>query len=297
MRVIEGNYKILQNDEPLTITMGNFDGLHLGHQQLIDRVISYRDTKHAVLTFNPHPSSVLRKQPFRTLTQKEDKIELFSRFALDYAFIVNFDDSFSELSVKGFIDFLRAIKVERIIVGRDARFGFRGEGTIADLKKYFYVDVLDDLIFNHTRVSTTYIKDYLMQGDLDAAKRLLNRNYSIKGIVVHGNRIGHKLGFPTANIDYDNYFLPKNGVYYVRILYQNVWHTAMANIGNNPTLNFTSEKRLEVYILDFKKTIYGEVLDILFMQYIRPEMKMKNKRQLIKQLKLDEKMVRKLSSS
>lgn len=297
MKIIQGNYKEMRNDEPITITMGNFDGLHLGHQQLIEKVISFRDTKHAVLTFDPHPSTILRDQKFRTLTQKEDKIQLFSSYPLDYAFIVDFTPEFSELSVMGFIEFLRSIKVERLVIGRDARFGFRGEGTINDLRRYFYVDVVEDLIFNHTRVSTTYIKDFIQNGDLTSARMLLNRQYGIKGIVVHGNRIGHKLGFPTANIDYDNYLLPKNGVYYVRVFHKDKWHHAMANIGNNPTLNFTSEKRLEIYILDFNKTIYGDTLHIVFFNYLREEMKMKNKRQLIKQLKKDEVAVRKLSKS
>ncbi|MDD3068106.1 MAG: bifunctional riboflavin kinase/FAD synthetase [Acholeplasmataceae bacterium] len=297
MKIIQGNYKEMRNDEPITITMGNFDGLHLGHQQLIEKVISFRDTKHAVLTFDPHPSTILRDQKFRTLTQKEDKIQLFSSYPLDYAFIVDFTPEFSELSVMGFIEFLRSIKVERLVIGRDARFGFRGEGTINDLRRYFYVDVVEDLIFNHTRVSTTYIKDFIQNGDLTSARMLLNRQYGIKGIVVHGNRIGHKLGFPTANINYDNYLLPKNGVYYVRVFHKDKWYHAMANIGNNPTLNFTSEKRLEIYILDFNKTIYGDTLHIVFFNYLREEMKMKNKRQLIKQLKKDEVAVRKLSKS
>jgi riboflavin kinase / FMN adenylyltransferase len=206
MKIISSKYYLIKNEHPITITMGNFDGLHLGHQQLIERVLSYTDTKHGVLTFDPHPSSVLRKQTFRTLTQKEDKIDLFSRYPLDYAFIVEFDKAFSELTVEQFIDFLRSIHVRRLIIGRDARFAYRGEGTIQDLKKYFYVDVVEDLVYNHTRVSTTYIKDFLTIGDLGSARKLLNRHYDIKGIVVHGNKIGHKLGFPTANIDYGSLF-------------------------------------------------------------------------------------------
>ena len=255
MKIIAAPYNLIQNKEPLTITIGNFDGLHLGHQQLIERVLSYPDTKHGVMTFDPHPSSVLRKQPFRTLTQKQDKIELFAKYPLDYAFIVEFNMSFSELSVAQFIEFLRGIGVRRIVIGRDARFAYRGEGTIADLKKYFFVDVVEDLVYNHTRVSTTYIKDYLSTGDLGSARKLLNRHYDIKGIVVHGNKIGHKLGFPTANIDYNNYFLPKSGVYYVKVTIDDQTYHAMANIGNNPTLNYSFEKRLEIYILDFKKDI------------------------------------------
>jgi riboflavin kinase / FMN adenylyltransferase len=294
MKIISSNFKNIHNQDPLTITMGNFDGLHLGHQQLIERVLSYRDTKHAVLTFDPHPSSVLRKQPFRTLTQKTDKIELFSRYPLDYAFIVEFNNEFSELSVQAFIDFLKSIHVQRLVIGRDARFAYRGEGTIADLKRYFFVDIVDDLLYNHTRVSTTYIKDFLSIGDLGSARKLLNRHYHIRGIIVHGNNIGHKLGFPTANIDYDHYFLPKSGVYYVRVLVEGLWYHGMANIGNNPTLNYSFENRLEVHILDFNQDIYGKKVEIVFMHYIRQEYKFKSKKELIEQLNKDETVIRKL---
>lgn len=294
MKIITTDYFNIKNSEPLTMTMGNFDGLHLGHQQLIERVLSYSDTKHAVLTFDPHPSSVLRKQPFRTLTQVGDKIDLFAKYPLDYAFIVNFNQKFSELTVQQFIDFLKGINVKRLIIGRDARFGYRGEGTIADLKKYFFVDVVDDLVYNHTRVSTTYIKDFLSVADLGSARKLLNRHYDIKGIVVHGNKIGHKLGFPTANIDYGNYFLPQAGVYYVKVMLDDIWYHGMANIGNNPTLNYTFEKRFEIYILDFKQDIYGKKLDIVFMHYLRQELKFRNRKELIEQLEKDELAVRKL---
>lgn len=294
MKIISTTYNKITNTEPITLTMGNFDGLHLGHQQLIERVLSYRDTKHAILTFDPHPSSVLRKQPFRTLTQKNDKIELFSRFELDYAFIIKFDMEFSKLTIDEFIAFLKKLSVKRMVIGRDARFAYRGEGTIQDLKKHFMVDIVDDMLYNHTRVSTTYIKDFIATGDLSSARKLLNRHYHIKGKVVHGNKVGHKLGFPTANVDYGNYFLPKTGVYYVRVRLDEKWHHGMANIGNNPTLNYSIDKRLEIYILDFNQEIYGKEIEIAFFHYMRQEMKFKDKKELIDQLKKDELAVRKL---
>jgi riboflavin kinase/FMN adenylyltransferase len=296
MKIIRGNYQDMQNDLPITLTLGNFDGLHLGHQQLIERVLSYKDTKHAILTFSPHPSAVLRKQPFKTLSQTSDKIDLFFRFPLDFAFIVDFNIQFSHLSIEEFIQFLRNLSVKRLVIGRDARFAYRGEGTVEHLKKYFFVDVVDDMLYNNTRVSTTYIKDFLSSGDLGSARKLLNRHYHIIGTVVHGNKIGHKLGFPTANIDYNHYFLPKSGVYYVKVLYEGTWYNAMANIGNNPTLNFSFEKRLEIYILDFNEDIYGKQVEIAFFHYMRQELKFASKKELIEQLKKDELAVRKLTN-
>ncbi len=296
MKIVSANYKLIQNDEPITLAMGNFDGLHLGHQKLIKRVVTYTDTKHAVLTFEPHPSFILRKQPFKTLTQKNDKIELLSSYGLDFVFVIDFNLEFSHLSIQEFVEFLRRINVKRLVIGRDARFAYRGVGTIADLKKWFIIDVVEDMQFNNTRLSTTYVKDYLLAGDLAAARTLLNRYYHIKGQVIHGNHVGHKLGFPTANIDYDHYFLPQSGVYYVRVLFKGIWYHGMANIGNNPTLNFSFEKRLEIYILDFDQNIYGQNLEIVFFMRFRDELKFKGKKELIEQLKKDEIEVRRLTN-
>jgi riboflavin kinase / FMN adenylyltransferase len=297
MKTYNKLYNELKNQQPITLTMGNFDGLHIGHQQLIKTVKSYSDTKHAVLTFDPHPSQILRKQNFRTLTSAQDKEKLLMPFDLDFLFIVQFNHDFSKLSVNDFIIFLKSIAVKRIIIGRDARFAYRGEGNIEHLKTHFEVVVIDDMLYNYTRVSTTYIKDLLDDANLGQVRKLLKRNYTIKGHIVHGNSIGKKLGFPTANIDFDHYFMPKNGVYYVKVLLnQKVYH-AMANIGNNPTLNFTAEKRLEVYILDFSQDIYGELVEIQFCYYIRAEKKFENKDALIEQLKKDEQTIRNLAIS
>jgi riboflavin kinase/FMN adenylyltransferase len=295
MIIFYNTYDKIENNEDLTITMGNFDGLHLGHQRLINRVLRYKDTKHAILTYDPHPSEILRKKQFRTLTQKRDKIELFSQFPLDYAIIVKFDEKLSKLNVKEFIEFLQRISVKRLVIGRDARFAYRGMGTIDDLKKYFVVDVIDDLVYNHTRVSTTYIKDFLIQGDLGSARKLLNRHYQITGKVIHGHKIGRGIGYPTANIDFGNYFLPRMGVYYVKIFVDDTWHHAMANIGNNPTINFSEARRLEIFILDFDEDIYEKKVIIDFMHYMRPEYRFPNKAALIRQLKKDEQMVRSLT--
>lgn len=294
MKIYYNTFDQMKNNKALTITFGNFDGVHIGHQKLIERVLSYRDTKHAILTFDPHPSVVLRKQPFKTLTQKRDKIELFSKYPLDVAFVVKFDQQFSELSVQEFIGFLKQLSVKRIVLGRDARFGYRGQGTIDDLRKSFAVDIVTDHIFENMRVSTTYIKDYLQNGDLNSATSLLSRHYSISGEIVHGNKVGTLLGYPTANIDYDNYFLPRVGVYYVNIFVNNKYYNGMANIGYNPTVNYSSEKRLEVFIFDFKKEIYHHHIEVTFLTYIRDEIKFKSKDALINQLKRDEVIVRKL---
>ncbi len=294
MKIIFDEYQNMNNKDQLTITLGNFDGVHIGHQRLIDRVLNYSDTKHAVLTFDPHPASVLRRQNFSTLTQKNDKVTFLRKYPLDYIFIVKFTEDFSKLSVSDFIAFLKNLNVKRVILGRDARFAFRGQGSSEDLKKYFFVDVLDDLLYNQMRVSTTYIKDFLRQGQLDLARKLLNKHYEIHGNVVYGNQIGKQLGFPTANIDYGNYFLPKNGVYYVHITIDQKTYPGIANIGYNPTLNYSQTKKLEVFILDFDGSIYKKAVTVEFLYYLREEQKFKDRDALIHQIKEDEEQVRRL---
>ncbi len=297
MKIQYNTFDQMKNDKPVTLTMGNFDGLHRGHQQLIERVLHYRDTKHAVLTFDPHPSTILRNQPFQTLMGKRDKIEQLSKYELDFAFVVKFDRQFSELSVQEFILFLKQISVKRLVIGRDARFAFRGQGNIEDLQKSFVVDVVPDLVHNNMRISTTYIKDFLLNGDLEGALHLLGHPYTIRGEIEHGNKVGKLLGFPTANVNYGNYFLPKVGVYYVTLFVNDKYYDGMANVGYNPTLNYSNTKRLEVFIFDFNKDIYNHHIEVTFNTYIREEIKFKSKQSLIRQLKRDEQTIRALIDS
>jgi len=295
MKIIKGPHHTITNDMPLTITIGNFDGIHAGHQQLIERLMLYPDTKHAVMTFDPHPLMTLRKNDIRTLTTTDDKIELLGAYVIDMLLVITFDEAFSTITIGDFIRFLERINVKRVIIGRDARFGYKGEGTVADLEKVFEVVVVDDMLYHHTRVSSSYIKDLIREGDVKTARTLLNRTYAIKGTVVPGNSVGRSLGFPTANIDYGRYVVPKSGVYHVKVRVNGVWHDGVANIGNNPTLNYSSDVRLEVYILDFDRRIYGESLDIAFLGYLRPEMKFPDKDALIRQIESDVESVRKMT--
>lgn len=297
MNIIHTTYDQLSIDTPLTLAIGNFDGVHQGHQRLIQTVCDYTDSKHAIMTFDPHPATVLRKTAFYLLTRTEDKIEYMQSMDLDYFINVVFDQTFQTLTKEAFIALLKNISVKRLILGRDFRFAQKGSGSIEDLRDHFEVVIVDDILYNQTRISSTYIKDLLSIGQVGEARKLLTRHYQINGTVDHGNHIGKSLGFPTANIDYDHYVLPKNGVYYVKVLHQGTWYDAMANIGNNPTLNYSAKKRLEVYILDFSGNLYGHKLGIRFYHYLREEMKFDGKEALIAQLKKDEDTIRKLTLS
>lgn len=295
MKVSIDHYENLKNNTPLTIAIGNFDGVHLGHQTLIDKVKSFKDTKAAVLTFHPHPLKVLRDVEFQQIMSLPEKIHYLNETKLDYLFVARFDKAFYTLDVLGFINFLKQLSVKRVIVGRDFRFAYHAQGSVSDLKAHFDVVVMADYKKESIRISTTYIKDLIYASKLDEAKALLGRPYQITAKVIHGSQVGHTLGFPTANLMYDNYVLPRNGVYDVRVKYRNKLYKGALNIGYNPTINYSHKKRVEVYLLDFSGNLYDEELTIYFVKFIRPELKFDSKEALIEQMREDVNLIKQAS--
>lgn len=292
MKRYKDTFKNITNNVPITLTFGNFDGIHLGHQALINATKNYFDTKSAVMTFDPHPFEFLRKRPHIHLMNALDKMDHIEAIGVDLLFCIIFDDAFSELSSDAFIDYLKSLQVKRIVLGQDARFGKNGQGRISDLKPHFEVIVVEDMLYHHTRVSSSFIKDVISEGDMALAKNLLSKNYRIYGQVKHGNHLGRLLGFPTANIDYDHFHIPKMGVYAVHIKVLGQWFKGMANIGHNPTINYQTQTRLEIYIFDFNEDIYGKHVIVDFQAYIREEQKFESKEKLIEQLKNDENTIK-----
>jgi riboflavin kinase/FMN adenylyltransferase len=293
MKLIIDNYKNIKNSEPLTITIGNFDGIHLAHQALLKKLSKYKDTKSGLITFNPHPQKLFKVPNYKKLISLDDKIKIISNFNIDYMFTVEFNEEFSKLSVNEFIDFLKNLNVKRVIIGSDFRFGYKKSGSINDLKKYFKVLVIEDLLTNNELISTTHIKKLIYNAKLDEAKELLTRNYFITGPVMKGSNIGSKIGFPTANIDYNDYLIPKDGVYYANVIYQGKLYRGALNIGHNPTLNYSDKKRVEVHLLDFNGELYGSYLTVYFIKYLREELKFNSKKELIETLKNDVESIRK----
>lgn len=296
MNIHKGRFENLKNKAPLTMTIGNFDGLHLGHRALIDK-IKYPDTESAVLTFHPHPMKVLRDMSqHKVVTSMDQKIELIKSCGVDHLFLVDFDRETAALTPERVISILKDLNVVRLVLGVDFKFGQYAKGHIQDLVKHFEVVLVTDIKYLETRISTTYIKDLIYSGELDKANELLGRSYSIIGQVIHGDKVGRTLGMPTANMDVDSYVLPPNGVYYVTVVHKDKVYAGALNIGYNPTINYSIKKRVEVFLLDFNQTIYGDTLIIIFRKYMRPEMQYKSKEALIAQLQKDIAAVRKLSS-
>lgn len=287
MKIYKGDYKDIKNNDPITLTIGNFDGLHVGHKELFNETVRHMDSKSAVLTFYPHPVKVLRDANHKKIISYEKKLELFKLNHMDICFMINFTKELADLTPDEFIMFLKQIGVIRIVIGEDYRFGAYQKGTISDLERHFEVITIKSLKHKDHVVSSTLIKNLLQTGDLETANKLLGRPFEIEGTVVDGDKIGTTLGFPTANICYLDYVLPINGVYYVHVIHDGKTYGGALSVGFNPTINIKETKRVEVNICDFDKQIYNENIKIKFIKYLRPELKFDNKNELVKQLTED----------
>lgn len=273
--------------DPLCAAIGNFDGVHLGHQKLIEECKRHQ-YKSAVLTFYPHPSVFLKKIPdYKLITPMEHKADIFSRMGIDYLLIVEFNDHIAHVSKEEFIQWMKRMNIKACVCGYDFTFGRKAEGTILDLARDFEFYEVKKYVFDDVRVSSTYIRELLSLGDVEKANRLLGRPFSVRGNVVYGSQKGRLIGFPTANIEYKNYFLPANGVYFVTAVLNQQFYFGMCNIGNNPTFNFSLKNKMEVHLFGLDADIYGERIEVIFHTRIRLEQSFESVEALIEQLKKD----------
>lgn len=259
-----------QLNKPGILAIGTFDGVHLGHQLVLKTAFSEAKKKNlpfGVLTFQNHPMTLINpaKAP-KSLISLQGKRQLIADQGAEFMLEINFDEHFSQISP---FDFVELFKFWEIVVGESFRFGNGGSGDPSD----FYKKIICKNVFcGSDIVSSTRIRQAVAEGNMHMAAEMLGRPYEIVGNVVKGDQRGKKLGFPTANINFGDYEVPKFGVYAGMVAVENKWHKAVVNVGNNPT--FPSLKaRIEAHILDFDQNIYDWEIKVIFCHYLRPEQK------------------------
>lgn len=283
MKIFHGteNANILR---PTVLTLGVFDGLHLGHQKIMQTVVERGNsvTAHATaITFDPHPRAVLHPESAPPLLQTLDqRLANFEVLGIEQAIVIPFDKEFAASPAD---EFLREIVHERlqgkeVYLGKGFAFGKGRSGNIDLLRKMsaelgFVADEVPEIVLRGQRISSSAIRTLLSEGRVNLARRMLGRPYGIEGVIIRGNRRGHTIGFPTANLHPHNRVIPKFGVYATATLVDGSWRRSITNVGIRPTFGQDLEPSIESYIFDFDGDLYGDVLRVRFLHRIRDERK------------------------
>ena len=280
--------------KPDVTCIGAFDGVHLGHQALVNMAKSI-SSKYQILTFDPVPKKYFNNL-HKLLTTKEMKIDILSRLKPESIVFLNFEDV-KDLSPEDFCDILNdKLNTKSIVVGKDFKFGKNRQGDVNFLISHFgkhNVHVLDDYVVKDSKISSTLIKSTINEGKLDLANQYLGYSFKLKGKVVHGNRMGHKIGFPTANINVDTDLVtPKFGVYEVVVTKEDQKYKGVMNVGYKPTVSNDLILSYEVHILEFDEDIYDSLLEVELTSFIREEVKFDNIKQLKNQIAIDIKAIK-----
>ncbi|MDP4083079.1 MAG: bifunctional riboflavin kinase/FAD synthetase [Bacillota bacterium] len=288
---------------PLAMALGYFDGVHLGHQKVILAAKEFAQNnglKCAVMTFDPHPSVVLKKNNggIQNITPLKDKIQLIKELGIDYLFIVHFTEDFASLHPQEFVDqYIIGLNVKHVVAGFDYTYGRMGKGTMETLPFHSRDKFTSSVVPKLTnadggeKVSSTLIRKLLQEGKTKELHSLLGRYYISKGIVVHGDKRGRTIGFPTANVEMENNFMvPPLGVYAVKMrLSGGKWQKGVCNIGYKPTFKKEADPKptVEIHVFDFDEEIYGENVEVEWHVYLRKEQKFSGINELIEQINKD----------
>ncbi len=288
----------LTSADPSVLTIGNFDGVHLGHQALISRVVEIAQSlslESTVVSMQPLASQYFAgKDKVAILTPFKNKYQLIKSFAVNNFCVLNFNKKLSELSAEDFIQLilLDGLKAKHIVVGDDFRFGKNREGSFEFLKNYcehfnITVSSIDTVSIKESRISSSTIRQALNEGNFDLVKSFLGRRYSIFGKISKGQQLGRELNFPTINLNLGRRVLPLAGIFCVKVVFDSTEvYLGAASIGTRPTVNGTTNI-LEVHILDFNKQVYGQNVEVLFYHKLRNEVKFDSLNDLKKQINDD----------
>ena len=279
--------------DALSMCLGYFDGVHLGHQALIKYARKNAKYTLGLLTFSkPISTLVDNGKTKEVLTSLDDRFKIISKLGVDFYFVAQVDKEFTELTDLDFIEMLRRMNVKEIFVGKDFRYGTKAQGSISTLKDFFDVKVIDIENVNGEKISTHKIDTLLLEGKINEANDLLGHNYAVTGTIVSGTHIGTEIGYPTLNLKLsDNYVLPKFGVYKTICYIDNVPHISITNVGVKPTVGDKFEPGIEIHLKDFKGDVKGDVINLEFLRFVRPEIKFSSKEELKAQIARDVKEV------
>jgi len=297
MKIVRGTKNISGPFIYPVVTLGNFDGVHVGHQILFKKAAEIAREKRGTsmaFTFEPHPLKIIAPDKVPPLlTHFHKKMELIAACNIDCVICADFTRQFADQRPRDFSKNILKEKIgaKEVVVGFDYAFGRGREGTIPYLKKMgeefgFIVHVVNPFQLDGMTVSSSHVREVIESGNMESARKFLGRYYSIVGPVVAGYKTGQAIGFPTANIDTSKVQIPRTGVYAVRMIYQKKSYDAVANIGFNPTFN-RDRLSVEVHIFDFKQVIYGKEIEVEFISRIRSETAFKSKEELVDQIKKD----------
>ena len=288
----------VNNIEPTVIALGNFDGVHKGHQEIINRTVKSAEAaglKSAVFTFSNHTRTLLEKVPtVKNINYPEEKAAIMDAMGIDYLFNIPFTPEIMNMTPEEFIDELlvEKFKIREAYCGFNYHFGNKAAGNPEilmreGLKKGFGIHVLEPFMIDDIVVSSTYIRQLIEEGRMEECAKFMGRLYSIDGEVVVGNKLGRTIGFPTSNIMIDESMAsPSNGVYITYCIYNGVKYPSITNVGVKPTIG-TYNKNVETHIFNFDKELYGKNIKVEFVKKTRPEMKFNGVEELSNQIKND----------
>jgi riboflavin kinase/FMN adenylyltransferase len=269
---------------PTVLTLGVFDGLHLGHQRIMQTVVERAKATNAAataITFDPHPRAVLHPESAPPLLQTLDqRLAAFEVLGIEQAIVIRFNKEFAAQYAETFLSETVAerLHAKEVYLGKGFAFGKNRGGNIELLRHMshdlgFFADEVAEVRIRNQRISSSEIRKFLAEGKINRARKMLGRPYGVEGVIVRGDRRGHTIGFPTANLHPHNRVIPKFGVYATATLIDDAWRRGVTNVGVRPTFETNSEPSIETYIFDFDEELYGDVLRVRFLHRIRDERK------------------------
>ena len=311
MQFYDDTADVAQGFGPSAVTIGKFDGVHVGHRAVIahlERAARAEGLVSTVVTFDRHPLSVIDpgKVP-PSLTSVAQRRELLEAVGVDATLLLRFDAELQSKSPEAFVSevLVDTLHARLVFVGSDFRFGAKGTGDVTLLRALgeqhgFTVELIDDVDLvddvrpsGERRVSSTWIRELLGVGRVAEAARLLGREHAVRSTVVHGNQRGRAMGYPTANLDPAcEGFVPADGVYAARVLHQGTVYPAAVSVGNNPTFEGVPAKQIEAHLLDVDIDLYGETISVLFVSYVRGMVKFSSMDELAEQMRQDDRDIR-----